>query len=408
MNLWLISKYASLPKYGAASRFFYLAEEFAKLGHNVNFITSNANHLSDYPNTKARYNYEEESGVNICWIKTKKYRKTKSISRVFSWLSFEWHLFRLKRGTLSSPDVVLVSSLSLLTIIYGYYIKRRYRAMLIFEVRDIWPLTMTAESGFSSFHPLVIFLSFIEKFGYKRSDMIVGTMPNLKPHVENVLGKKLDQDVFCSPIGFDKSNVQIISSKQLDEHFQDDKIVVGYAGSMGESNALSTYIECIKQLRNENELKFIFVGDGDLRESYIRALHGCENVIFIPKIPQHFVQYFLSKCDILYLSTHDSAIWKFGQSMNKMVQYMLSGKPIIASYSGYPSMLNEADCGCFIPCNDVDALQSALKKYAKFSSEERQKIGHRGLEWILKYRSYEYLARQYENKIIEGRKTLTE
>ncbi len=34
--------------------------------------------------------------------------------------------------------------------------------------------------------------------------------------------------------------------------------------------------------------------------------------------------------------------------MNKVVEYMLAGKPIIASYTGYPSMINEAECGYFV------------------------------------------------------------
>jgi hypothetical protein len=32
-------------------------------------------------------------------------------------------------------------------------------------------------------------LSFIEKLGYNKADVIVGTMPNLVEHVENRIGK---------------------------------------------------------------------------------------------------------------------------------------------------------------------------------------------------------------------------
>jgi hypothetical protein len=36
---------------------------------------------------------------------------------------------------------------------------------------------------------LIRFLSFIEKLGYNKADVIVGTMPNLVEHVENRIGK---------------------------------------------------------------------------------------------------------------------------------------------------------------------------------------------------------------------------
>ncbi len=36
---------------------------------------------------------------------------------------------------------------------------------------------MTEEGGFSKWHPLVLLIGFIEKFGYKKADLIVGLMP---------------------------------------------------------------------------------------------------------------------------------------------------------------------------------------------------------------------------------------
>ncbi len=72
---------------------FYLMEEFAKYNHKVNVITSDANHLASYPKTNKTYNFENINDVDLCWIKTKKYKKTTSIKRIFSWFDFEWKLF---------------------------------------------------------------------------------------------------------------------------------------------------------------------------------------------------------------------------------------------------------------------------------------------------------------------------
>ena len=92
----------------------------------------------------------------------------------------------------------------------------------------------------------------------------------------------------------------------------------------------------------------MLVGSGEFKEDYKKKLAGLQNVTLGPKIPSEQVPTFLSLCDILYLSTRPSKVWEYGQSMNKMIEYMLAGKPIIASYSGYQSMLNEASCGIFI------------------------------------------------------------
>ncbi|NOH65235.1 glycosyltransferase family 4 protein [Vibrio rotiferianus] len=399
MNIWCISKYASIPRYGAAARLYYLAREFVKSNGQVVLLTSDANHLCQYPSTNDRYNYVKEEGVDICWIKTLKYEKTASIKRVASWFDFEFKLFAMDKNRFNSPDVVIVSSLSLLSIIYGYYLKNKYNAKLVFEIRDIWPLTLIEEGGFSNKHPLSILLGIIEKFGYRKADLIVGTMPRLDLHVEEVLGYK--KEVFCSPIGIDHTELDSAERSVPDiEHlFPKNKTIVGYAGSMGISNNLDTYIDTIEHYKYREDVHFVLVGSGDLKSKFMKRLDKNNNVTFVPKIKQSEVQYFLSMCDLLYLSTHDSKVWRYGQSMNKVVQYMLSGKPIIASYNGAHSMIDEASCGVYIPCNDMKELKTALDYFCDKTDEQRSEIGSRGRKWILKNRVYDVLADNYLKEI---------
>ena len=91
-----------------------------------------------------------------------KYSVAKSLRRILSWLDFEWRLFRLPKHQLPPPDVVVVSSLSLLTIVQGLFWRRRYKCRLVFEIRDIWPLTITEEGGFSPRNPLVLGLATVD------------------------------------------------------------------------------------------------------------------------------------------------------------------------------------------------------------------------------------------------------
>ena len=402
MVTWFISKYASIPKYGAASRLFYLANEFNKNGQEAILITSDANHLCEFPNTNKFYNYEKVGNTPIYWIKTKKYKKTASLSRILSWVDFEIKLFFLNRKKIPKPDVVVVSSLSLLTIIYGFYLKKIYKARLVFDIRDIWPLTMTEEGGFSEWHPLVVLLGLIEKFGYRNSDLIVGTMPKLDLHINESIG--CERPFFCSPIGYDEKyyhEILALRNEGLGKYFPKEKVIVGYAGSMGISNALEPFIECIKKIEHISGVHFILTGGGDLRLSFEEQLAGVSNVSFVPKILAKEVPEFLSRCDILYLSTQKSDVWRFGQSMNKVVEYMLSGKPIIASYSGYPSMLSESGAGVFIPSGDTQSIQEAIMSYVSITSEERHAIGAKGKEWILQNRSYLKLANDYIDQLTE-------
>ena len=74
---------------------------------------------------------------------------------------------------------------------------------------------------------------------------------------------------------------------------------------------------------------------------------------------------------------------------------MLSEKPIVASYSGYPSMINEAGCGTYVPAEDAASLVNEIKRYCSMSVEDRSQIGAKGKAWLLENRSYKKLAREY-------------
>ncbi|WP_417326340.1 glycosyltransferase family 4 protein [Halarcobacter sp.] len=401
MTIWCISKYASSPNYSKMpARLFTLTKEFNKLGNKATLITSDSNHFANYPDSENRYNFEEVEDVPVVWVKTKKYLKTASISRVLSWFDFERWLFKFNTKKLDKPDVIIVSSLSIFSILYGYYLKRKFNSFLVFEIRDIWPLTMTEEGGFSKWHPLVLLIGIIEKFGYKKADLIVGTMPKLDLHVKNILG--YEKPFFCSPLGFEPKNYQkelLSDENPFDKVFPSNKIIVGYAGSMGITNALEPFIQAIKLLNENINIHFMLVGSGDLREKFEKELSSCSNVTFLPRIEQNEVKYFLEKCDILYLSTKDSKVWEYGQSMNKVVEYMLASKPIIASYSGYPSMINEANCGYFENTSDANELKDKILNIVNLDEEERKNLGANGREWVYENRQYSKLAKDYLSKI---------
>jgi len=318
-----------------------------------------------------------------------------------SWFDFEVKLFRFDRSKIEPPNVVVVSSLSLLTIIYGIFLKKLYGCKLVFEVRDIYPLTLTDELGVSRWNPFVVFLGWLEKIGYKKADLIVGTMPNLKDHVKTVIGN--EKDVFHSPLGIhDRWSHDLERSTSVDSFFpKTTKFIVGYAGSMGVSNALNAFVDAVTVLSKTDGIYFVMVGDGDLKPLYVEKLSGLNNVRIGSKISQQDIPYFLSRCDILYLATHESRVWKYGQSLNKLVDYMMAGKPVVASYSGYQSMLNEANAGVFVPTDDVDSIVDAIRFFKDMSEEERNLYGSRGKKWVEENHYYKNIASRYYGKILE-------
>ena len=269
-RIWYISKYLSTPSVGApGSRGFELMRELAALGHDVTIFTATPNHLFDTPTFARSHFVETVDGVDICWVKTIHFEGARSLRRILSWIQFEISLLMLRKRRFGRPDAVVASSLSLFSVLTGLVLRRRYRSRLVFEVRDIWPLTIVEEGGFSYRNPLVKALAAVERLGYEHADAIVGTMPNLGQHVAAITGHPLP--THCIPMGI--AERILVASESLPEGYRGtflahDRFCIGYAGTVGTTNALETFFSAAQALEHDPRFHFVLVGGGDLLSEY--------------------------------------------------------------------------------------------------------------------------------------------
>jgi glycosyltransferase involved in cell wall biosynthesis len=396
-TIWYISKYfAPETDDSTGSRGWLLMKEFAKQGYKPIVISSDSNNLVSLPKLQSSVSFEDKQGVSLIWLRTLKYSVAKSFLRILSWIHFEWNLFCLEKSAINKPDVIIVSSLSLLSILNGLILKKKYRCRLVFEIRDIWPLTIVEEGGFSPRNPFVLCLGLIERLGYKYSDLIVGTMPNLGDHVKEILG--YERNVKCIPMGLDVSKLDDklnLPSDYVKKYFDSSKFNVVHAGTVGITNALETFFQAALMMKDFHDVKFIIVGDGALKNYYMDKYNHLPNLVFAPKVSKKMVQSVIENSDLTYFSVYKSKVWDYGQSLNKVIDYMMGGKPIVASYSGYPSMINEAGCGTYVPAEDPASLVNEIKRYFNMTAEQRKSIGVKGRAWLLENRSYKKLASEY-------------
>lgn len=396
MKLLVISKYLVFSKFGSNPRWQRLANSSAFKGHECHFITSSSNHNSSFDRMTKPIVELDEGNIKIYVIDSMAYKKTKSVARVLSWFDFDFKLFRYCRDMV--PDAVVISSLSLTSITFGIYLKWKHGSRLVFEVRDIWPLTMVEEGSFSKWHPLALYLRLIELWGYRRADLIVGTMPNLKQHVIESGVQKPENAFHTCGIGVLPERAAEVApfvfSPELEVSVR-GRTIIGYCGSIGLTNNLHDFVNYIEACDRDDVL-FIIAGEGADRQQFQSRLEGHENAVFLGRITADQVQGFLRRCDILFLSTLPSKVWDYGQSMNKVVDYMLAAKYIVAQYTGYPSFINEAECGVF---TDGAGLTDCLDTAIDMPRATRDAAGLAGREWLLEHQNYETLAQDYIWKI---------
>jgi glycosyltransferase involved in cell wall biosynthesis len=335
-------------------------------------------------------------GVRVVTLNVIGYRRAKSLRRILGWVHFEVRLVLMRLRDLPRPDVVIASSLSLFSVLNGLMLKRRFDCKLVFEVRDIWPLVLTENGGFGRRNPFVRALGVVEWLGYRHSDRIVGTMPNLGAHVRNVLG--YDRDVACIPMGVPEEMMADGVADlpgEVERVFPRADFVVTHAGSIGIDNALDTLLEAARLLKDDARVAFFIIGKGDLVDGYKAACADLPRVVFADPVQNRYVQPVLRRSSMLYFAAHPTVVLDYGQSLNKLIDYMYSGRPVIGSYSGFPSMIDEAGCGEFVPAGDAGALARALRAWSERPAEELEAIGARGRRWVMENRTFDRLTDDY-------------
>ena len=397
-SIWLICKYASPESNFFGMRHFSLAEEWIKNGHQVTIFTSNSNHLADnLSEFTGSCMVEEIHGVRAVWLNVLKTSKSSSLARVLSWLHFEWKVLTTSKRQIKRPDVIIASSLSILSIISGYLLARYYKARFILEIRDIWPLSAMQLGGYTANHPFIWLLGKLEKFGYRTADVVVGTMPNLIAHVQEVEPKF--KACVCIPQGIKEE--QLFAFESLSEHYINETFTPGtfkvaYAGTINPNNPLGVLLEAVSKMPEQEQVEAYILGSGSMLETYQKKYASCKRIKFIPPIPKNLVKAFLQQTDLCFDSI-DSELARFGLSRNKWIDYMNAGKPIVCSYSGYQSMINESNSGSFVPYGNVDLLIKEIVKYKAMPKAESIAMGMRAQEFLKKNRLFKQLAGTYEN-----------
>ncbi len=403
MNILLINHYAGSPKHGMEYRPYYLAKEWTKEGHQVTIIASSFSHVrSKNPEIDSEIKEELIDGIRYIWIKAPPY-KGNGIKRAINIFSFVWKLIKnsIRFSKEIKPDVVIASSTYPLDIYPAYLISRFSKAKLIFEVHDLWPLTPIELGGMPKWHPFIIILQIAEDFAYRKCDKVVSILPKA---LDYMVSRGLKPEKFVHiPNGIDIEEWQSFTDPLPEEHksvierFKNEgKFLVGYAGSLGVANALDYFVKSAKYLK-DLPVALVLVGQGPEKEKLQRYVeeNKLDKVVFLPPVPKKSIPELLDKIDIFYIGWRRSPLYRFGVSPNKLFDYMMAGKPIIHAVEAGNDLVAESGCGMSVPPEDPIAIANAIRKLISMSKDEREKMGLRGKEYVIKNHDYKILARKF-------------
>lgn len=392
-TVWIVNQYAGSPYHGMEYRHYYMAKGLIKKGYRVYIISGSYSHLyTTSPLITGKFTFETIDGIEYCWVKIPKYTKSTSVGRIWNILVFMIRLFKIPCKVALKPDIIIVSSPSLFPIINATQWVRKYRAKLYFEVRDVWPLSLTELTDIHVNHPLIIIMQWFENYAYKKADKVISLLPNAKEHM--MMHGMREDKFFYIPNGinlddFKKTNP--VSNKQLGQ-IPKNKFIVGYAGTLGVANALEYLIEAARLLEDNKDIYFVLVGNGSEKTKLSALSNNLCNVAFLDAIPRNQVQSMLENFDVCYIGLRDKKVFNLGISPNKIFDYLYSAKPILYSVPAIPPI---PDAGICVSPDDPEAIVEAVLKFSEMNPETRKQMGRKGRDYVVSNHSYERLVEKY-------------
>ncbi|WP_434526236.1 glycosyltransferase family 4 protein [Photorhabdus asymbiotica] len=409
MNIVYINHYAGSPDLGMEFRPYHLGQEWLKSKHKITLLSASYSHVRTkqpklIDNKKTTENINE---IEFIWYPTPSYNGNglARVKNIFSFLRQIW----LDSNNLVKkyqPDVVIASSTYPMDIWVAKRIAQKANAKLVFELHDLWPLSPIELGGMSPRHPFIQLCQLAEDAAYKHADIVISMLPNVKEHMQ-AHGLELNKlHIIPNGVVVDDWVNQLTPLNSLletlitTEKNKGHKIVC-YCGAHGRPNALEKLLKTASLL-HDKPITFLLVGTGFEKDNLIKESEslGINNVIFFDPIPKFQIPTLLNKIDIAYIGLQKQSLFRFGISPNKLIDYMMAGKPILCAIDAGNDPVSEANCGITIKSGKPEDIAQSLLKLCELSTNELSQIGQRGKIYALENHAYSVLADNFIKAII--------
>ncbi len=155
----------------------------------------------------------------------------------------------------------------------------------------------------------------------------------------------------------------------------EEKIVIGFVGSLKSWHGLEFLIEAFRQLAlQDSRFHLLIVGDGPLADTIQTLLQEFPTqVTLVGDVPQFEVPNYLRAMDIAVAPY--PPLERFYFSPLKIFEYMATGRAVVASRIGQiMELIEDGKTGLLVPPGDAKSLAQALQKLSQ-NKNLRQSLG---------------------------------
>jgi len=400
MNIWIVNHYADAPD-RQSTRTYDLARKLVERGHHVTIFSAGFSHYSfKEERVPANENWVTEkcSGVRFIWLRTFPYQKI-DWRRMLNMASFCWRTFWAACKLRDKPEVVSGVSVHPFAALTGWFLALIMGSHFFVEITDLWPEVLIDFGMLSSRNPITWMLRSLEKFLYRRAERILMIWPRTEEYVQR-LGISPEKVVWLPHV----AELSRYASLEPYDGMAKNPFTVMYLGTFNNSTGTWVVPEAAKLLRDRGvqNVRFVLVGDGSTRNNLMERCqeYGLRNIEFPGLVPKKDIARWMNQADAFLVSLKNVPLLKYGISLNKVCDYLASGRPtIFAGTPGYDPV-QHANAGISVPGEDPEALADGIQQLLALTPDERVQMGRNGREYVARVHGLDVVAGRLESVLL--------
>lgn len=359
---------------------------------------------------KSKMFYKEDiNGVKIIRIRVPDFKKSNKLSRIRNILAYFLGAMLATFKVGKMDYVYSISQPPILGGLIGVWGKWMKRAKYIYNIQDFNP-EQTMAVGYSKNKLVLKAMMSLDKFSCKRADKVIVVGRDMIETLKaRFIGGNIPNHVFINnwidekeiyPLPAD--NEKVLEFKR--KYGLENKFIIMYSGNIGLYYDLENLMDVIKKFSDREEVAFVFVGEGSIRDKLVQYKQNFKlsNVIFIP---------YQDKLDLVYSLNAGDVHWCInakgikGVSVpSKLYGILASGKPILGVLekgSEARLIIEETNSGYVTDPSNYDEVEVMIDKFINGRGTTIQsKMNTSGREYLIKNLTKDASVKKYIKEII--------
>lgn len=399
-NIWVINQHCYPLGESNWTRHYDLFNKFNQEDWNIEIIGGSFVHdrRRQILKNNEKFQIRKIDNLNYHILSGKPYKS--SIYRVLTMIEFMFKSIFYAKKIKNIPDIIYSSTPHPFNCLAGIYLAKKYKCKHIVEVRDVWPETWVDMGKMTKKNIIYKIFAVLEKYIYKKADAIITLTSNKNHYLE--LGIPEEKvHLVSNGVDIEKFDYNLANYKQ--DILPKNKFNIVYTGSIGIANALEVVIEAAEILKENKDIHFNLIGEGELKNTYIERVNEkkLNNISFYHAVEKKYIPSILKNSNLLIVALKNVELYKKnGISLNKIFEYLSSEKVIILA--GYPDndLIKISNSGLSIEPENSKAFVEAIMKIYFMSTTEREELEKNGRKYVEENFDWKILSKKVENIII--------